>query len=211
MSLALDTDVAEQSAEIDSATTDHAGNRGPAMLALTPRQRAFVLALYELPATRGSLAAAAARAGYSSKNKKSLNQMAHALWNSDKIRRAFQETGYRYIGHTAVQAIKAAKELIYRPEHPDHLRACRMFIDRGWPLETLSKQQIDVTHTQRVELDPRILMRLAEQLNVPLEKLMGASRPPDEMAKLFGADSREPKLIEATPVEINKGEIYGTE
>jgi hypothetical protein len=196
----------DQPAEFGSETTDHAGNLGPSMLALTPRQRAFVLALYELPATRGSLAAAAARAGYSSKNKKSLNQMAHALWNSDKIRMAFQETGYRYIGHTAVQAIKAAKELIYKQDHPDHLKACRLFIDRGWPVENLSRQQIDVTHTQKVELDPRIMLRLAEELNVPLEKLMGVSSPPEEMAKLFGADWREPKLIEATPTEIN-GEV----
>ena len=121
MSLAVDFEGRDQS-EFGSDTTDHAGNLGPAMLALTPMQRAFVLALYELPATRGSLAAAAARAGYRSQNKKSLNQMAHALWNSDKIRKAFQETGYRYIGHTAVQAIKAAKELIYQQDHLDHLK-----------------------------------------------------------------------------------------
>jgi hypothetical protein len=169
-----------------------------------------VLALYELPAGRGALTRAAQRAGYRGKPN-SLGQMAHALWNNEKVRRAFQEVGYRYIGTTAVAAIQAARELIFQPKHPDHLKACRMFIDRGWPLESVSKQQIDVTHTQRVELDPRQMLRLAEELNVPLEKLMGASRPPEEMAKLFGNEWREPKLIEATPVEINEGEINGSE
>jgi hypothetical protein len=31
------------------------------------------------------------------------------------------------------------------------------------------------------------------------------------MAKLFGGERREPKLIEATPTEINEGEINGSE
>jgi hypothetical protein len=169
--------------------TDQVGNLGPCMLALTVRQRAFVMALYELPATRGSLSAAAARAGYSAKNKKSLNQMAHALWNSDKIRAAFQETGYRYIGHTAVAAIKAAKELIYQPEHPDHLKACRMFIDRGWPTE--SYQRVDVSHQHHHQVwtpDPLIMQALADQLGIPVNRLWGASRV-------------EPKLIESAPAE----------
>jgi hypothetical protein len=177
--------------------TDQVGNLGPAMLALTVRQRAFVMALYELPATRGSLSAAAARAGYNARNKKSLNQMAHSLWNNERVRAAFQETGYRYIGHTAVAAIKAAQELIYTPDHPDHLKACRMFIDRGWPVETY--QKVDVTHEHHHQVrtpDPLIMQALADQLGIPVNRLWGASRVP------------EPKLIEAQPVEmpVDKGD-----
>ena len=205
----VDADVVDQPVESSSGSSDLVGEMGPAMRALTEKERRFVLALYELPAGRGALTKAALRAGYGG-NYKSTRQIAHALWQSDKIRKAFAETGYRYIGVTSVAAIQAARELIFQPEHPDHLKACRMFIDRGWPLENLTKQQIDVTHTQRVELDPRMMLRLAEELNVPLEKLVGASRPPDEMAKLFGADWREPKLIEATPIKIN-GEDDGTQ
>jgi len=198
MSLAYETDVTDRPAPAPIGGSE----LGPAMQALTEKQRKFVLSLYELPAGRGALTRAAQRAGYGGKPN-SVRQIAHALWNNEKVRRAFQEVGYKYIGTTAVAAIQAARELIFQPEHPDHLKACRMFIDRGWPLENLTKQQIDVTHTQRVELDPRVMLRLAEELNVPLEKLVGASRPPDEMAKLFGADWRESKLIEATPIEIN--------
>jgi hypothetical protein len=204
MSLAYEIDVTET----PSPAPIGGGELGPAMQALTEKQRKFVLSLYELPAGRGALTRAARRAGYGGKPN-SLRQIAHALWNNEKVRRAFQEVGYRYIGTTAVAAIQAARELIFQPEHPDHLKACRMFIDRGWPLETLSKQQIDVTHTQRVELDPRQMLRLAEELNVPLEKLMGASRPPEEMKKLFGADWREPKLIDVTPTE--RGATDGAE
>ena len=209
MSLAVDYDGLDQLAEIDAGSSDLVGEMGPAMRALTEKQRRFVLALYELPAGRGALTKAALRAGYGN-NYKSTRQIAHALWQNEKIRKAFAETGYRYIGVTSVAAVQAARELIFQPNHPDHLKACRMFIDRGWPIETLSKQQIDVTHTQRVELDPVVMLRMAEQLNVPLEKLMGTSRPPEEMSKLFGPDWREPKLIEATPIEIN-GEDDGTE
>jgi hypothetical protein len=212
LSLAVDTDVVDQSADLDSSATDHAGNLGPAMLALTPRQRAFVLALYELPPTRGALTKAAVRAGYGrNSNTKTLAQIAHKLWTHEKIRRAFQETGYRFIGHTAVAAIQAARELIFQPTHPDHLKACRLFIDRGWPIENLSKQQIDITHTHTdAPPDIRLLRRFAENLGVPLERLVGASRPPEDMDKLFGADWREPKLIEATPVVINEGDTDGT-
>jgi hypothetical protein len=209
LTLVADYENQDQPAGLDSGSSDLVGEMGPAMRALTEKQRRFVLALYELPAGRGALTRAAQRAGYGG-NHKSTRQIAHALWQNEKIRKAFAETGYRYIGVTSVAAIQAARELLFKPNHPDHLKACRMFIDRGWPLETLSKQQIDVTHTQRVELDPRVMLRMAEQLNVPLEKLMGTSRPPEEMSKLFGPDWREPKLFDATPIEIN-GEDRGTE
>jgi hypothetical protein len=175
---------------------------GPAMQALTDRQRKFVLALYELPAGRGALTRAAQRAGYGGKPN-SMRQIAHALWNNEKVRRAFQEVGYRYIGTTAVAAIQAARDLIFQPDHPDHLKACRMFIDRGWPIETHSHQKIDVAHAHEIHISDtegaKLARRLAAELGMPEEKLLGWSRMQETKSQ----------LIEATPVEI-KGEDDGT-
>jgi hypothetical protein len=145
---------------------------GPAMQALTAMQRRFVVSLYELPPGRGCLKNAAKRAGYGrGSNDKTLRQISSALWNNEKIRRAYQEMGYRYIGHTAVAAIKAARELLFQPTHPDHLKACKLFIDRGWPVESL--QTVNVTHTEKVEFDPVLMQRLADELGVPLHRLIG--------------------------------------
>lgn len=167
-----------------------ADDLGPAMQALTTMQRRFVVSLYELPPGRGCLKNAAKRAGYGrGSNDKTLRQISSALWNNEKIRRAYQEVGYRYIGHTAVAAIKAARELLFQPTHPDHLKACKLFIDRGWPIETHSHQKIDVAHSHafRVSDDEAVELakRLAAELGVPEEKLLGWS---------WKASSSQPKL-----------------
>jgi hypothetical protein len=78
--------------------------------------------------------------------------------------------GYRYIGYTAVAVIKAARELLFQPTHPD-LKACKLFIDRCWPVENL--QTANVTHTEKTEIDPALIQRFADQLGVPLERLVG--------------------------------------
>ena len=60
----VDAHVVDQPVEPGSGSSDLVGEMGPAMRALTEKERRFVLALYELPAGRGALTKAALRAGY---------------------------------------------------------------------------------------------------------------------------------------------------
>ena len=134
-----------------------------------------------------------------------MRQIAHALWNNEKVRRAFQEVGCRYIGTTAVAAIQAARELIFQPQHPDHLKAIKMFVDRGWPIETHSHQKIDVAHNHELHISDaegtKLARRLAAELGVPEEKLLGWSRK--------GQSGRQ--LIDVTPIKTDQGDYDGTE
>ena len=178
----------------DTAAGDAPGPLGPAMQELSPLQRRFVWALFETPPGPGCFTRAAKRAGYGkNSNHKTLVQMAHMLWRNEKIRRAYQETGHKYIGHAAVAALKAVHELVLKPSHPDHLKACRIFIDRGWPAESL--QRIDVSHTHKTDnreaMD--LAVRFAAELGVPVEKLIGASRPVPADMKLIEGSATEVK------------------
>jgi phage terminase small subunit len=192
---------------------------GPAMLALTEPQRRFVLALFETNPGRGALQRAAIRAGYGGGKSsiRSINSMAHELWRSEKVRAAYAEQGHKYIGHASVAALKAVHELVLDASHPDHLKACRIFIDRTWPTET--HQKIDVTHHKKVDDTEAwgIALRLSQETGIPIEKLMGASNPRLAEMKQIQNAQPEPKangshvVLDAVAVEVKPEPASETE
>lgn len=125
-------------------TTRDEGELGPAMAALTSRQRAFVLALFDQNAGHGALAAAARQAEYTG-TPETLAKTANRLVNDDAVIAAIQEVTRKRIRSLGPAAIEALQNLIKSPGHKDHARGLAMALDRIDPQVT--KQEIDVTHT----------------------------------------------------------------
>jgi hypothetical protein len=158
------------------------------MAALNPRQRAYVLALVELPDGPGILRTAALRAGYGTpqSSSKSINQIASSLWHNEKIQRAYSEVGRKHLGKLGIRALKAAEKILDDPTHKDFFKCAKMALQYSWPLETL--QTIEVHHSR---VDPaegaELCRRFAQEFDIPLERLLGAGRP---------------KLIEAAATKV---------
>ena len=109
----------------DVATKEDLGQVGPAMAALTEKQRRYVIALFEAPKSHGALTFAAKRAGYgtATSSRQSLSQMAHALNADPKVQAAIAEVSQQYITVLGPHAVRALKKLLDDPKARDHGRA----------------------------------------------------------------------------------------
>lgn len=121
---------------------------GPAMLALSNRHRAFVVALMELGGSKYSAAAAAA--GYSAGNKDALAVTATRLAHDDRILDAIQEESKRRLGAALGLATSNLVKIIEDGKPSDKLQAMRMLFDRTG-LHAKSEQLINVKHTPEDE------------------------------------------------------------
>jgi hypothetical protein len=121
---------------------------GPAMQALTERQRAFVIAMFEQGA-KGTYTGAARTAGYGG-TPNSLRVQAHALAHSDKVQAAMREEAERRIGGLLPIAHAGLVDIITNPGHEDHFKA----IKHAQALSGLApKQTVVVEHkTDRATL-----------------------------------------------------------
>jgi hypothetical protein len=121
---------------------------GPAMGALSPKRRAFVVALYDEDAPRkgdGLIIYAAQKAEYGTptSSKKSLSVIGNRIVHDDRVQAAIVEYSQRCLRAIPPEAIRALKDLIRDPKHKDHARGIAMVLDRADPLQTM--------HTVKVE------------------------------------------------------------
>lgn len=152
---------------------------GPAMAALSDKQRRFVVALFEAPKSHGSLTFAARRAGYGNENssRQSLSQMAHQLSGDPKIQAAIAEVSQQYITVLGPHAVRALKNVLSNPAHRDHGRALGIVMDRVAPQNS--------THTVKVEHEAAPSMQLTAKV---FERIMELS-----------ARAKVPAMIDVTP------------
>jgi hypothetical protein len=97
---------------------------GPAMMALNPRQRAFVVAMFDLGESV-TYADAARRAGYPDNGKSAIWVTGHRLAHSDKIQAALREEAERMAGGLLPLAHKMMVDVIRNPNHRDHFKAVK--------------------------------------------------------------------------------------
>jgi phage terminase small subunit len=103
---------------------------GPAMAALTEKQRRFVLELWHGPVGYGSAVRAARAAGYSG-NKPTLCVRATQLLQSASVQAALREIGGKHIRIEAFEAIKTTAQIARDINHKDCLKAALALLDRG--------------------------------------------------------------------------------
>jgi hypothetical protein len=145
---------------------------GPKMTALPERMQQFVLALVQQG--NRNLAEAAKAAGYSSASRNYLRVQGHRLAHDERVKAAIEEETHRLFGPLLPVAIKTVVSLMQNPEvQPSvRLRAATTILDRA-SLRTVTEQTVP---QKDLGDDPAALQeieQLAEQLEIPLEKLVG--------------------------------------
>jgi uncharacterized protein with GYD domain len=106
---------------------------GPAMQALTPKARRFVLELASGPDGYGSLVRAARAAGYgtASSTENAMKVLAHQALHNPKVQEALREVGGKLIRTEAFLGIHVLVAIARDPKHKDRLRAAVELMNRG--------------------------------------------------------------------------------
>lgn len=151
-----------------TGTTDE--DFGPAMLAISPRHRAFVMGYFEA----GANATEAARlAGYEDNDNGSIKVTAYRLVHRPAIVKAIQEEARRRLAAGGLPvAVKAVIDIASNPQHKDQAKAAAMIMDRAGVHATVEKNvNVNVTLT-RAEKEAEI-RQMAEELGLDPAKLLG--------------------------------------
>jgi phage terminase small subunit len=170
--------------------TEAAESLGPAMSALTERQRAFVVTFIEFPTL--SHVECARRAGYPD-NGENAKVVAHRLLTSERVLKALNEELDKRFRRDAVLGRSVLLEIAQDKEHPQRLKAAEALLNRGG-FGVLHEQRIRVEHSDMSsEAMIERIRALAHSLGLDAAALVG-----------FNA---APKLIEAAPVEAAPASI----
>lgn len=161
------------------ATLPPGAKWGPAMSRLSDKERAFVIAMCEVPASRGGRQGGAAMAadlsgfGTVTSSRESLQVIGSRLCSDERIQRAIAEECRRRVKAIGPAAVKAVEALVANEKHRDHFRAVTTVLDRVDPPRTL--QHVDVAHTHHIALPPEVVMQkiaaMAERAGVSLKAL----------------------------------------
>jgi hypothetical protein len=156
---------------------------GPAMRALAPKQRQFVLAMLADP--NGTQSGWAQAAGYSTKGD-SHAVVGCRMMRDPRIIAAAQEIAKQHLGGNGpVLAVKNLLRIASNEKHPQNLKATEMVLNRtGLHEKSEHVVKVQKNDAEMIEL----CRRLAIEMNMPLETLIGANHP---------AVAASPKLIEA--------------
>jgi phage terminase small subunit len=148
---------------------------GPAMLALSPKRRLFVLELANGPAGYGSEIRACRAAGYSG-NDDTVKANAYRLVHHDGVQAALREVGAKMIRASAFAAIRQTERIANDVEHRDCLKACLALLDRGG-FAVESHHTVTVEHKS---LDDQAIEALRTM------RALKASR--EQLVEMFGAN-----------------------
>jgi phage terminase small subunit len=169
-------------ARSNAATALPAGEvqEGPAMAALTPKQKRYVIALFEAPKSHGAMTFAARRAGYgtATSSRQSLSQMAYQVQGDPKVQAAIAEVSQQYITALGPHAVRALKKVLDNPSHRDFGRALGIVTDRVAPSQS--------THTVKVEGEIKLSAQETAHVLARIE----------ELAAKFAVQIPAPKIIE---------------
>jgi hypothetical protein len=117
-------------AAIPTVSVPDESELGPAMLALSPKRRLFVLELANGPGGYGSEIRACRAAGYPGDDE-TVRTAAYKIMHNDKVQVALREVGAKLIRGSAFAAIRQTERIMNDLEHRDCLKACLALLDRG--------------------------------------------------------------------------------
>jgi uncharacterized protein with GYD domain len=192
------------SAEPLAIVPDNDESLGPAMRALTPKMRRFVLELASGPDGYGSLvrAAKAAAFGTASSTENAMKVLAHQALYNPKVQEALREVGGKLIRTEAFLGIHVLVAIARDPKHKDRLKAAVELMNRGGFV-------VETHHTITVEHKTDYTKQALEELAA--FRRLGVDR--DRLEEIFGRDglyhleqqldASQPKLIEAEYVEAS--------
>ena len=147
---------------------------GPAMQALTEKQRNFVYAMIEFGGLNNTRAAR--EAGYEG-NTDTLKVTGHRLAHDTKVQEAMREMGPRMLNAGLFTAARFVLETIDNPqvEIKDRLKAAEMVMNRTG-MNATTEHKIAVTHTTRTsdEMIKRI-EQLSKSMGLDPKKLLGGA------------------------------------
>jgi hypothetical protein len=176
---------------------------GPAMAALSPRQRKYVLAMCAAPLDNPT--EWARMAGYRDNGKTAIRVRAWELEHDDRIRAAVFEISRQLLG--TVGALLATRQLIRiasDPKEKRHSQAVEAILNRTGFHE---KQEVQVTHADLTgEALIERIRSLANQLGIDPEKLLSAEINAPKLPKLITPLEYADSVIEAAAVEVSKGD-----
>jgi phage terminase small subunit len=160
---------------------------GPAMRALTEKQRRFVIVYLEQPLRTPTSAARAA--GYSSAGSK---VDAYRQMRNERVLAAIREELDKRFRSDAVIGRAVLMEIALDKAHPQRLKAATALLDRGG-FHSMSEQRISVTHTDMThEGMVERIKELAAELGLDAAKLIGGNAPP--LLDLQPIDASEPPV-----------------
>jgi phage terminase small subunit len=161
---------------------------GPAMRALTEKQRRFVLELQAGPAGYGAAVRAIRAAGYRSGSNTALRVEAHRVLHNPKVQEALREVGGKVIRAEAFEAIRTTAAIARNPKHKDCLKANLALMDRGgFAPETTHHVEVAHSHKHAIEATPAVLERIRQLA-------LAAGLNPQAL----------PPTIDATPEEVTE-------
>lgn len=163
---------------------------GPAMRALTEKQRLYVLAMASDPL--GNPTQWARLAGYSDQSG-AAKVVGHANSHNPKVAKAIQEVAQQYLTTFGpMLGLGVMMRIARNDAHPKQLAAAEALANRSGFHET-TEHRVLVDDARR---DPAVLMERVREL---------AGRLGLDPAKLLGANAPGPKLIEGEAVKDGGG------
>lgn len=148
---------------------------GPAMAALTEKQRAFVLALRELPDRKGRFIEAYRRAGFDG-TPDTVKTGAHRLAHHPKILAAIKEVAFGMMSCEGIGMISMLLDIAYGDipaNASERMKAAGMVLNRIGMSET-TQHKVQVEHTVNNEDQLEKLYRFARVLNIEPKQLLGS-------------------------------------
>jgi phage terminase small subunit len=187
------------------------GEYGPAMRALSARQRAFVEFLIIEPPSIGAQTRAARRAGYGTGRTTPtiMAKISSRLIRNEKVLAGINEEARKLLRAGGLEASKALLALVHDSAHKDHARAIGMVLARTDP--EIERHDFNVTHTV-LDPDTEALeeLRALRQLGTAREKLIelfGGNKLPLLEAALEAADKERraasAKVIDGEAIEVS--------
>jgi hypothetical protein len=187
--------------DITAASNEPVAEFGPAMRVLHTRWQRAVLALFE---TKGNKTQALRLAGYKADNLNSIKSTAHKMFADPRMKAAVREVAISYIDLAAPEVLATVMEILRNADvkSADRLAAGRMILDRGLPITTTHK--IEVEHHLSVDETDMAHYRAMQKLGVPQSKFIdrfghnGLAR----VEVMVAAEDARHKLIETDYQEV---------
>lgn len=164
---------------------------GPAMRALEPRRRAFVVAMIEAPHL--SYTQAALRAGYSG-TPGSLGVQAHRLAHSEKVLAAYHEEANKRLRAGAILGASVLVQIARDNTHKDQLKAAMTLLNRVGLHEKTEHKHVVERPTDDIEVK-RQIVALAKELGVDPRVFLGKNA---ELPALAAPVDAEFEVIESS-------------
>lgn len=157
-------------------TDGGADDYGPAMTALTERQRAFVMAMIEFPGI--SQAEAARRAGYSDKSQ-GAKVYGHYLAHNPAVQAAIREEAGKRLNSASLTAANVLMQLLTDEavEAKDRIKAAGMLLDRSGfgAAQTINVNKSVTDNSGRAIMEK--IRSLAAKHGLDARQLLGPTKP----------------------------------